>query len=232
MKVLGLIPARGGSKGIPGKNKKLLGGKPLLQFTIEAGLQSTKLDTLIFSSEDEELMSLARDLGASVPFTRPQQLAEDNSGSLGVVKHALQFMQSQGKHYDAVCLLQVTNPFRSAERIDDAITAFAKANTDSLVSVLKVPHEYNPHWVFEASENGVLKIATGETDIIKRRQDLPDAYIRDGAIYITKSDVLLEQNSLYGSSISYIESDPQWHVNIDTMEDWKIAEELVKKFQG
>lgn len=231
MKVLGLIPARGGSKGIPGKNKKLLGGKPLLQYTVEAGLQASQLDTLVFSSEDEELMTLARDLGVSVPFTRPQELAEDRSGSLGVVQHALRFMQAQGKHYDAVCLLQVTNPFRSFQMINDAITAFAKANTDSLVSVLKVPHEYNPHWVFEASEDGKLHIATGEKEIIKRRQDLPNAYIRDGAIYITKSEVLLEQNSLYGSSISYIESDPQWHVNIDTMEDWKIAEELVKKFQ-
>ncbi len=232
MKVLGLIPARGGSKGIPGKNKKLLGGKPLLQYTIEAGLQSTKLDTLIFSSEDEALMSLARDVGVSVPFTRPQALAEDQSGSLGVVQHALQYMQAQGEMYDAVCLLQVTNPFRSSQMIDEAITAFAKADTDSLVSVLKVPHEFNPHWVFEASEDGKLNIATGEKEIIKRRQDLPDAYIRDGAIYITKSEVLLDQNSLYGSSISYIESDPQWHVNIDTMDDWKKAEELVKKFQN
>lgn len=232
MKVLGLIPARGGSKGIPGKNKKLLGGKPLLQFTVEAGLESTKLDTLIFSSEDEELMSLARDLGVSVPFKRPQTLAEDTSGSLGVVQHALRYMQAQGNHYDAVCLLQVTNPFRNAQLIDDAITAFAKADTDSLVSVLKVPHEYNPHWVFEASEDGKLNIATGEKEIIKRRQDLPDAFIRDGAIYITKSEVLLEQHSLYGSSISYIESNPQWHVNIDTMEDWEKAEALVKKFQS
>lgn len=232
MKVLGLIPARGGSKGIPGKNKKLLGGHPLLHYTVQAGLQSTKLETLIFSSEDVELMTLASALGVSVPFQRPQSLAEDTSGSLGVVQHALQFMQSQGKHYDAVCLLQVTNPFRTAQLIDDAVTAFAKANTDSLVSVLKVPHEYNPHWVFEATEDGELRIATGEKEIIKRRQDLPDAYIRDGAIYITKSEVLLEQNSLYGSSISYIESDPAWHVNIDTMADWKKAEELVKKFQG
>ncbi|WP_299213156.1 acylneuraminate cytidylyltransferase family protein [uncultured Dokdonia sp.] len=231
MKVLGLIPARGGSKGIPGKNKKLLGGHPLLHYTIEAGLKATKLDTLIFSSEDEELMTLARDLGVSVPFQRPQQLAEDHSGSLGVVQHALQFMQSQGKQYDAVCLLQVTNPFRSAQLIDKAVSAFAKANTDSLVSVLKVPHEYNPHWVFEATKDGKLQIATGEKEIIKRRQDLPDAYIRDGAIYMTKSEVLLEQNSLYGSSISYIESDPVWHVNIDTMDDWKKAEELVKKWK-
>jgi CMP-N-acetylneuraminic acid synthetase len=229
MRVLGLIPARGGSKGIPGKNKKLLGGKPLLQYTIEAGQKATQLDALIFSSEDEELISLARDLGVSVPFTRPQALAEDQSGSLGVVQHALQYMQTQGEKYDAVCLLQVTNPFRSAQMIDEAITAFAKADTDSLVSVLKVPHEFNPHWVFEASKNGVLKIATGEKEIIKRRQDLPDAYIRDGAIYITKSDVLLQQESLYGTSISYIESDPTWHVNIDTMKDWNKAEELVKR---
>lgn len=231
MRILGLIPARGGSKGIPGKNKKLLGGKPLLHYTIEAGLKASKLDRLIFSSEDEGLIKLAKGCGAEVPFKRPESLAQDASGSLGVVQHALRYLQEQGQQYDAVCLLQVTTPFRRKGLIDEAITAFVKAGTDSLVSVLKVPHQYNPHWVFKREEDGRLCIATGEKEIIKRRQDLPDAFIRDGALYITKSEVVLEQDSLYGSSMSYILSDPERHVNIDTMADWHSAEELLKNMR-
>ncbi len=229
MRVLGLIPARGGSKGIPDKNRKLLNGKPLLQYTIEAALGSKLLDVVVFSSEDEILMRLASEIGAEVPFKRPLDLATDTASSLGVVKHALQALSEKGQDYDAVCLLQLTNPFRQAAFIDAAIEKFKEVGTDSLVSVLKVPHEYNPHWVFEASEAKTLKIATGESQIIKRRQDLPDAFVRDGAIYLTKVNVLFEQNSLYGSTISYIESDANRHVNIDTPKDWKLAEELVNK---
>ena len=231
MRILGLIPARGGSKGIPDKNKKLLNGKPLLQYTIETALEAKLLDAVVFSSEDETLIRLASEIGAEVPFTRPDDLATDSASSLDVVKHALKVLSQEGREYDGVCLLQVTNPLRQAAFIDSAIEKFKILGTDSLVSVLKVPHEYNPHWVFEASEEKTLKIATGESEIIKRRQDLPDAFIRDGAIYLIKTEVILEQNSLYGNSISYIESDANRHVNIDTPKDWDLAEELVTKLK-
>ena len=224
MKIVGIIPARGGSKGIPKKNSKLLGGKPLLQYTAEAALASNKLDRLIFSSEDETLIDLAKNLGVEVPFVRPGHLAMDASGSLEVVQHALHFLAEKGENYDAVCLLQVTTPFRNAEMIDKAISTFIEKKTDSLISVQKVPHHYNPHWVFEASENGTLQIATGDMKIIKRRQELPEAFIRDGAIYITKTDVLLKQNSFFGKTISYLKTDPATHVNIDTLADWERAE--------
>ena len=134
-----------------------------------------------------------------------------------------------GRNYDAVCVLQVTNPFRTSQFIDQAILKFKEAGTDSLVSVLKVPHEFNPHWVYEISEKNTLKLATGEDEIIKRRQDLPAAYYRDGSIYITKSDTILSQHSLYGREITYIESDPDRHVNIDTMQDWERAVVLAEK---
>lgn len=228
MKILGLIPARGGSKGIPNKNRKELGGKPLLQYTIEAALGSKLLTDIAFSSEDETLIQLAKNLGVEVPFKRPAHLASDAAGSLEVVQHALAILATKQKHYDAVCLLQVTTPFRSSEEIDAAITKFWTADSDSLISVQKVPHQYNPHWVFEVA-NDNLQIATGEDHIIKRRQDLPNAYIRDGAIYITKSDVLMEKHSFFGSSISHIELDPERYVNIDTPEDWQKAEEIYKK---
>ena len=228
MKILGLIPARGGSKGVPGKNIKKLGGKPLLTFTAEAALASKKLNKVILSSDDDEIIKVGQKYGIDVPFKRPAELAQDNSGSLGVVQHAISFMQSQGEHYEAVCLLQVTSPFRRKRFIDKAIEKFQVGNFDSLVSVLPVPHEYNPHWVFEPDKNDALKIATGDEAIIKRRQELPKAYFRDGSIYITKTEVI-KQGSLLGKRIGYIENNSDNYVNIDTMEDWKRAEEVVKR---
>ena len=228
MKILGLIPARGGSKGIPNKNRKELGGKPLLQYTIEAALGATLLDAVVFSSEDTVLRDLAQNMGASVPFNRPEALATDAAGSLEVVQHALEELGNNGQNFDAVCLLQVTTPFRSSEDIDAAISKFKSEGSDSLISVQKVPHQFNPHWVFEAS-GGKLKIATGEDHIIKRRQELPGAFIRDGAIYITKTEVLQKQNSFFGTTISHIELDAKRLVNIDTEEDWEKAELIYKK---
>ena len=225
-KILGLIPARGGSKGVPGKNIKELGGKPLLAFTAEAALASKKLDKVLLSSDDDEIIQVAQKYGIDVPFKRPAELAQDNSGSLGVVQHALSFMKSQNEHYDAVCLLQVTSPFRENNFIDQAIEKFLKSNVDSLVSVLPVPHEYNPHWVFEPDENDELKIATGDQAIIKRRQELPKAYFRDGSIYITKT-ATIQQGSLLGNQIGYIENSIDNYVNIDTLADWKKAEKML-----
>jgi len=125
-----------------------------------------------------------------------------------------------------VILLQVTSPFREEGFIDRAIEKFIQSEADALVSVLPVPHEYNPHWIFEADRNGNLRIATGENQIIKRRQDLPKAYFRDGSIYITKTEVI-KQGSFFGNQLTYIESNPDLYVNIDTMDDWKKAEEML-----
>ena len=128
--------------------------------------------------------------------------------------------------FDAVCLLQPTNPFREQGFIDKAIEKFITSKTDCLISVLPIPHEFNPHWAFEENEIGLLKIATGEKNIITRRQELPKAFYRDGAIYITKTEVI-KNGSLYGESIAYIENNPQFYVNIDTIEDWEKAEKLL-----
>lgn len=232
MRVLGLIPVRGGSKGVLRKNEKLLLGKPLLQYTTESALKARGLTLAVVSTEDQSLYDLAQKLNISVPFKRPRHLSEDNSGSLEVVQHALTELKNQGEEFDAICLLQTTSPFRADGMIDAALTTFKEAKTDSLVSVIPVPHEYNPHWVFEPNKEGHLSIATGETEIIKRRQDLPPAYVRDGAIYITKTEVVLEKNSLFGNSTSYIVSDLNRHVNIDTVDDWKTAVKLAQKLFG
>lgn len=230
MKILAIIPARGGSKGVPGKNTKLLAGKPLLAYTTEIALQSKRLTEVVVSSEDEQIITTAKSLGVKVPFVRPTELAQDNTPTIDVIVHTLKWYESQYIYFDAVCLLQVTSPFRTVEFLEKAIEKFIESGCDSLVSVQKVPHEYNPNWAFVVNQAGNLKIATGESEIIPRRQELPIAYHRDGSIYITKTEVLLKQNSLYGKSIAFIESSPEMYVNIDTMDDWEKAELWVKNF--
>ncbi|CAM4153993.1 cytidylyltransferase domain-containing protein [Gillisia hiemivivida] len=232
MKILGIIPARGGSKGIPGKNIKLLGGKPLLHYTIEVAKASKLLSKVILSSDDPEIIEVAEKAGIEVPFIRPENLAQDDTPSLAVIKHALDFFKNKNEEFDAICLLQVTSPFRDENLIDKSIEKFKNEDLDCLISVREVPNEFNPHWIFEPDEHNQLKISTGDKKMIPRRQELPKAFFRDGALYITRSDVILKQNSLYGKSIGYIESKNDFYVNIDTPKDWIEAEKIIKKTKG
>lgn len=232
MKILGLIPARGGSKGIPGKNIKALGGKPLLAYTFDSAQESKLLSKVILSSDDSDIIAVANQIGLEVPFTRPENLANDQSPTFPVIAHALRFFEEKGEKFDAVCLLQTTYPFRRKGLIDDAIKEFIRTDAEALVSVLPVPHEFNPHWVFEPGQNGFLEIATGEKQIIPRRQDLPTSFFRDGAIYITKSEVILSKNSILSEKLAYIVGDESRYVNLDTFDDWKKAEILVNKLFG
>ena len=229
MRILGLIPARGGSKGIPRKNIKLLQGKALICYSIEVGLDCSLLDQVVVSTDDREIADISLSAGAEVPFMRPANLASDTSPSIDTVVHALHFFEEQGQPFDAVCLLQPTVPFRNCLDLTAAIKLFKQKAVDSLVSVREVPHAYNPHWVYEKDEaTGFLGIATGEKKIITRRQDLPKAYYRDGAIYITKSAVVLKQNSLYGKTILPYVMHKSPAINIDTMEDWEEATAFAK----
>lgn len=228
MRILAVIPARGGSKGVPGKNKKLLNGKPLIQYSIDAALQSKYISEVVVTTDDEEIIRISKSLGANVPFVRPKGLAEDTTPTLPVIQHAISHFEAEGKQFDAICLLQPTSPFRPKGFLDKALETFIEKQTDALVSVLEVPHQYNPHWTFEPNESGTLQIATGENEIIPRRQELPKAYHRDGSIYITKTNIIQNENSLYGNSLAYIVSDSTHYVNIDTQEDWQKAEELAK----
>lgn len=231
MKILGIIPARGESKGIPGKNIKLLGGKPLLHYTIEAAKASKLLSKVILSSDDSDIIEVAKNIGLEVPFIRPKKLSQDDTPSLSVIKHAIEFFKTKNEKFDAICLLQVTSPFREEDLIDRSIQKFESEDLDSLISVREVPTDFNPHWIFETDSKDRLKIATGDEKLISRRQELPKAYHRDGAIYITLTNVILKQDSLYGRSIGYIESENDFYVNIDTAKDWIEAEKIIRKIQ-
>lgn len=228
MRILGLIPARGGSKGVPGKNIKFLNGKPLLQYTVDAAKQSKDLSKVILSSDNDAIIEVAKGLGLEVPFKRPADLAQDKSPTLPVILHALEYLENQGEHFDAVCLLQVTCPFKTGDFIDKAIKKFEDSNADALVSVQEVPDKFNPHWIFKENIEGNLKLFSNDEKIISRRQDLPKAYHRDGLIYITKTEVLKKQQSLYGDTLAFIISPPEFNVNIDTLEDWEKAENMLQ----
>lgn len=230
MKILGLIPARSGSKGIPNKNIKLLNGIPLLGYVANDAKRAGLLAKVIISTDSREIAEVATKYGLEFPFLRPDEFSGDKSPSVDFVRHAILTLKERGEEFDAVCLLQPTSPFKPSGFIDQCLQAFVDGELDSLISVLQVPHEFNPHWTFEESAPGVLKIATGEQQLIPRRQDLPKAFYRDGAVYIFKSELVLRENRLVGGKTGYVLSDPAYYCNLDTMEDWYLAEEKVNNF--
>jgi CMP-N,N'-diacetyllegionaminic acid synthase len=225
MRVLGIVPARGGSKGIPGKNVRPLGGKPLLVHTAEAALAARLLSRVVLTTDDEEIAKVGRACGLEVPFLRPAELALDDTPTLPVLQHAVTELERAGDHFDAVCLLQPTSPFRRAGDIDGCIQLLETEGLDGVVSVLPVPPEHNPHWVYIRNGNGLLRLATGEDQPIPRRQELPPAFHRDGSIYVTRRGVLMEGNSLYGKRLGGFLADSR-SVNLDTPADWERAERL------
>jgi CMP-N,N'-diacetyllegionaminic acid synthase len=229
VRVLGLITARGGSKGIPRKNVRALGGKPLLQWTVEAALGARSLASVVLSTDDPEIAALGRRCGATVPFLRPAELAADSTPTLPVVQHAIRVLDDANERFDAVCLLQPTNPFRLSTDIDSCIELLETTSADSVISVRPVPHDCNPHWVYFLDPDGSLKLSTGENEPIPRRQLLPEAFHRDGSIYVTRRDVIVEENSLYGLRVLGYQRKDSRSMNIDTPADWALAEQLVQE---
>lgn len=231
MRFLGIVTARGGSKGIPGKNTKLLGGVPLLNWTADAARRAKCLSRVILSTDDESIAVVGRAAGLEVPFLRPGELARDDSPTLPVLQHAVRFVEACGDYYEAIVLLQPTHPFRRGETIDAGAELIEKEQADCVVTVLPVPPEHNPHWVYFADERGCLRLSTGEATPIPRRQLLPPAFHREGSVYITRRDVLMEQNSLYGDRVFGLVLDPALSVNLDTPADWDRAEQLLQSGQ-
>jgi CMP-N,N'-diacetyllegionaminic acid synthase len=227
MRCLAVIPARGGSKGLPRKNIRLLRGKPLLQYTAECALAARCLSQVILSTDDPEIAETGRSCGLEVPFQRPAELADDLTPMLSVVQHAVGWMEGLGARFDAVCVLQPTSPFRRTGDIDACIDLLWVRSADSVITVLPVPPVHNPHWVYLETESGTLRLSTGEAEPFPRRQDLPPAYHRDGSVYVVRRNVLMRQNSLYGARVFGYLLDAKFSVNIDSLDDWKRAEMLL-----
>ena len=217
--VLGLIPARGGSKGIPRKNLADLCGKPLIQYTFESALRSRELDRVILSTDDGEIAALGRRCGVEVPFMRPKALAEDRTPMAPVVEHALGWLQeAEGGMCDAVALLQPTSPLCRSRDIDGAVGAFREGGMDAVVGVCE-PREH-PFDMLVPGERGARFLIPNDRGC---RQEFPTCYYVNGAIYVTASRVLLEQHTFFPERMGIFPMDWISSFDIDTPLDLEIA---------
>lgn len=212
-RVLGVIPARGGSKGVPGKNIRHVNGKPLIAWTILQAQRSVFLDRLIVSTDDPEILSVSREFNCEAPFIRKQELAQDNSKTIDVILDAIEKIPG----YDLVVVLQPTSPLRVTQDIDGAISECALLNAPSCVSVCKA--QESPFLMFDLNVDKLLKPYFPD-DIFKRRQDLPDAYLLNGAIYIADIKWLQLNNSFITNETVGYEMPADRSIDIDTELDF------------
>lgn len=221
MKILVIIPARGGSKGIPHKNIKPLNGKPLIHYTIDEAREIVGDDDICVSTDDPEIIQCVEEYELKVPFIRPAELATDTAGTYEVLLHALNFYEQQGKQYDVVLLLQNTSPFRTVRQIKEALALY-QSDIDMVVSVKEC--SANPYYsVFEENQEGYLSICKGDGNIF-RRQDAPKVYEYNGAIYVINPQSLKAMPlNRFTRRIKYV-MDEQTSLDLDTMNDWKMAE--------
>jgi CMP-N,N'-diacetyllegionaminic acid synthase len=228
LEILGLIPARGGSKGIPGKNLRILGGRSLVARAVESGLKSLRLARLILSTDSEAIAEEGRRAGAEVPFLRPADLAKDETPTAPVIAHALKWLEeNEGTRPDILVLLQPTAPLRQARHIDEALDLLVSSGARSVVSVTPVPGHYHPSWQFSIRDGTLFPfLETGK--VPPRRQDLPPTYTRNGAIYAAWTETWLTGTMAYGSGCVPYVMEPAESVNIDSLEDLSLAEFLLK----
>lgn len=225
MRILYLIPARKGSKGLPGKNIKFLGDKPLIEYSIDFALNNLKLDDeLCISTNDEAVIEIAKSKGISIPFIRPEELADDNSSSYDVIIHAINHYEKLNQTFDAVLLLQPTSPFR----IQDDFTRLIKEynlDIDMVVSVKLVKE--NPYFtLFEENCNGFLnKCKVGH---FERRQDCPEVYAFNGSMYLINVESIKKSRISELKNVKKIIMPEERSVDIDTLADWTLAEFYLK----
>lgn len=225
MKILTIIPARGGSKGIPHKNIKPFNGKPLIYYTIDCARDICADEDICVSTDDAEIISVVEQYGLRVPFVRPPELATDTAGTYEVLLHALDFYEKQGKHYDVVLLLQNTSPFRTSDHVKAALKLYSP-DVDMVVSVKECPA--NPYYcVFEENDDGYLHVCKGDGSIF-RRQDAPKVYEYNGAIYIMNAEIMKTTHMHRMQKKVKFVMDEQSSFDLDTMWDWQLAETLAR----
>jgi CMP-N,N'-diacetyllegionaminic acid synthase len=226
-RVVGIVPARAGSKGITRKNIRLMAGKPLLSYTATAALSACRLSRVLLSTDDPEIAAIGSAAGLEVPFLRPGELALDSTPMVEVVLHAIGWLQARGQSYDAVCLLQPTSPLRSASTIDRCIALLWERDVDSVISVRPVPAEYNPHWVYFENAAGLLEPSISGAEI-PCRQQLPHAYHPDGSVFVARTPIVISQRSLKGKRTLGAVSPEQEAADLDTEEQWQTLEQRLK----
>jgi CMP-N,N'-diacetyllegionaminic acid synthase len=228
MRVLGIVTARGGSKGIPRKNIALLLGKPLLAYTADAALSAKRLTRVVLSTEDEEIARIGRQCGLDVPFLRPVELAGDDTPTIPVLQDVVRRLEEGGEHYESILTLQPTNPLRLAEDIDGSIKLLEESGADSVISFVDVGEKHPARMKFVSPDGRVTDPPFAEAFEGQRRQDLPKLYLREGSIYLTRRTVLMEQNSLKGADCRAWIIPQERYCNIDTPFDLFLAEQMLK----
>jgi CMP-N,N'-diacetyllegionaminic acid synthase len=227
MRVLGLVPARGGSKGVIRKNVRLLCGKPLLEYTAASALAARLLSRVVLTTEDDEIAHIGRRSGLEVAFMRPAALAEDDTPMIPVVQHAILALRSEGDEFDAVCLLQPTNPLRRGEDIDGAIMLLESTGADSVISFVDAGEKHPARMKYIAEDGRVVDPPFAEEFEGQRRQDLPKLYLREGSIYLTRTSVLMTQHSFKGRDCRAWVVPEERACNIDTPFDLFMAEQIL-----
>lgn len=225
---LGIVPARGGSKGLPGKNIKELCGKPLIAWSIESGLKSKYLDEVIVTTDSKDIANIAKQYGASVPFLRPDVLANDTATSFDAIKHTIEFYKNEmKKEFDYIVLLEPTSPLREARDIDIAIEQLFNSNADSIVGICKT-EDQNPAFLVFKNEKDFISGYENHDMKVLRRQDIKDVYFFEGTIYISKTDVLLNKKTFYHeNTIGYVV--PKYKsLEIDDIDDFIMVEAIMK----
>lgn len=220
--VLAIIPARGGSRGIPRKNIRNLAGKPLIAWTIEEARKSKYIDRLILSSEDEEIISIAREWECEVPFVRPAELSQDTTPGIDPVIHAIGALP---ENYDYIVQLQPTSPLRTAEDIDACIEKCINYRAPACISVCKAPH--SPYWMYTIDQNDRMKPCLPEQNRAVRRQDLPVVYQLNGAVYVARVEYLLERKTFMGENTIVSIMPEERSIDIDNRLDLLFCEFLI-----
>lgn len=233
MKVLGIVTARGGSKGLPGKNLRLLAGKPLIAHTIDTAVESRSFDRVVLTTDDDEIADVARSCGCEVPFMRPRELARDETPHLPVLQHAVKCLRDLERYEpDAVMILQPTSPLRRVSDIHESIALLERSGADSVVSVSEVPAHYNPMRTLRVDGDGVATLfLTGDPvrRRINRRQDMPTAWTMNGAIYLFRTSVLDgPEPNLYGERTAAYVMPHEFGLSIDSLDDWNDVEKVLR----
>jgi len=228
MKVLGIVTARGGSKGIPRKNLALLAGRPLLAYTADAALASRHINRVVLSTEDLEIAEVGRRLGLDVPFMRPEELARDDTPSLPVLQDVVRRLEAEGESYDAVFTLQPTSPLRRSDDIDGAIELLEATGADSVVSFVDIGGHHPARMKYISEDGRAIDPPFVEAREGQRRQELAKLYLREGSIYVTQMPVLMEQNSIRGKDCRAWIIPRERACDIDEPFDLFLAEQLLK----
>lgn len=227
LSVLGIVPARGGSKGLPRKNLAPLGGKPLLAYTAIAARAARRLSRVVLSTEDDEIAAVGVALGLEVPFMRPPALAGDAVQTISVIQDVVRRLESDGHVYDAIFTLQPTTPLRRPEDIDGAIELFERTGADSVISFVDVGEKHPARMKAIDGEGRVYDPPFAEAIECQRRQDLPPLYLREGSIYLTRRDVVMEQHSIRGHDCRAWIVPRDRACNIDDPFDLFLAEQML-----